>query len=154
MELRHLDGVKGDLGIVDGISYGAAAKSEEKKFPTEYIYSTVKSFVEQQQYFFDMLWKNSIPAELKIQELEEGLEPEVIETVRDPLEIQNIGNTLIKSAKEEILILYSTARAFYRQDKVGRIDALIRAILLNPDLKIKILTPMNDGLNKPALQKL
>src|SRR5215813_4107016 len=29
-ELRHLDGVKGNLGIVDGLSYGAAATSEEK----------------------------------------------------------------------------------------------------------------------------
>ncbi len=153
-DLRHLDGVKGNLGIVDRMSYGAAATSEEKLFPTQYIYSTVKSFVEQQQYFFDMLWKRSIPSKSKIQELEEGLEPEVIETVRDPIEIRKIGDTLIGSAKEEILILYSTARAFYRQDKVGRIDALIRAILQNPDLKIKILTPMIDSLNKQALQKL
>ncbi|HEY7080840.1 MAG TPA: ATP-binding protein, partial [Nitrososphaeraceae archaeon] len=130
------------------------ATSEEKLFPTQYIYSTVKSFVDQQQYFFDMLWKRSIPSKLKIQELEEGLEPEVIETVRDPIEIRKIGDTLIGSAKEEILILYSTARAFYRQDKVGRIDALIRAILQNPNLKIKILTPMIDSLNKHALQKL
>jgi signal transduction histidine kinase len=153
-ELRHLDGVKGNLGIVDGMSYGAAATSEEKLFPTQYIYSTVKSFVEQQQYFFDMLWKRSIPSELKIQELEEGVEPEVIETIRDPIEIRKIGDTLIGSAKEEILILYSTARAFYRQDKIGRIDALIRALIHNPDLKLKILTPIIDNLNKHSLQKL
>jgi hypothetical protein len=35
-----------------------------------------------------MLWKKSIPAEQKIKELEEGIEPEVIETIRDPTEIQ------------------------------------------------------------------
>ncbi len=153
-ELRHLDGVKGNLGIVDGMSYGAAATSEEKLFPTQYIYSTVKSFVEQQQYFFDMLWQKSIPAELRIQELEEGREPEVIETVRDPIEIRKIGDTLIGSAKEEILILYSTARAFYRQDKIGRIDAIIQTIIQNPDLKLRILTPIIDNLNKHALRKL
>ena len=55
VELRHFDGIKGNFGIVDGISYGGTARSYEKQFPTEYIYSTVKSFVEQQQYFFDML---------------------------------------------------------------------------------------------------
>jgi two-component system, OmpR family, sensor histidine kinase VicK len=153
-ELRHLDGVKGNLGIVDGISYGAAAKSEKKQFPTEYIYSTVKSFVEQQQYFFDMLWKRSIPAEQKIKELEEGIEPEVIETIRDPTEIQKLGNDLVELANEEILILFSSARAFYRQDRVGRIDALIRAVLRNPNVKIKILTPMIETINKQALQKL
>ena len=154
VELRHLDGVKGNLEIIDGISYGAAAKSEEKQFPTEYIYSTVKSFVEQQQYFFDMLWKKSIPAEQKIKELEEGVEPEVIETIRDPTEIQKLGNYLIELANKEILILFSSARAFYRQDRVGRIDALIRAVLRSPNLKIKILTPMIGTINKQALQKL
>ena len=154
VELRHLDRVKGNMGIIDGISYGAAAKSEENQFPTEYIYSTVKSFVEQQQYFFDMLWKKSVPAEQKIKELEEGLEPEVIETIRDPMEIQKLGNDLIELANEEILILFSTARAFYRQDRVGRIDALTSAVLRNPNLKIKILTPLIETINKQALQKL
>ena len=39
LDLRHFDGIKGNLGIVDGIRYGASARSEEKKFPAEYIYS-------------------------------------------------------------------------------------------------------------------
>jgi two-component system, OmpR family, sensor histidine kinase VicK len=73
VELRHFDGIKGNLGIVDGIRYGASAKSQEGKFPTEYIYSTVKSFVEQQQYFFDMLWNKTIPLKQRIKEIEEGL---------------------------------------------------------------------------------
>ena len=37
VELRHFDGIKGNVGIVDGIRYGASAKSQEGKFPTEYI---------------------------------------------------------------------------------------------------------------------
>ena len=32
VELRHLDGVKGNLGIVDGISYGAAASLKKNSF--------------------------------------------------------------------------------------------------------------------------
>lgn len=31
LDLRHFDGVKGNLGIVDRIRYGASARSEEKK---------------------------------------------------------------------------------------------------------------------------
>lgn len=30
LDLRHFDGIKGNLGIVDGIRYGSSAKSEEK----------------------------------------------------------------------------------------------------------------------------
>jgi hypothetical protein len=35
LDLRHFDSVKGNLGIVDGIRYGATARSEEKKFPSD-----------------------------------------------------------------------------------------------------------------------
>ena len=91
-----------------------------------------------------MLWKKAIPAEQKIKEIEEGIEPEVIETVRDPIEIQKIGSDIIKSAKKEILIIFSSAKAFYRQDKAGTFDLLKQTSTQNPNLKIRILTPIND----------
>ena len=144
VELRHFEGIKGNFGIIDGIIYGGTAKNYEKQFPTEFIYSTVKSFVEQQQYFFDMLWNKAIPAEQRIREIEEGIKPEVIETIRDPVEIQKVGNNLIASAKKEILIIFSTARAFYRQYKAGTVDLLKQAAMQNPSIRIRILTPAND----------
>src|SRR6476620_6932996 len=87
LELRHFDEIKGNLGIVDGLRYGASARSEEKKFPTEYIYSTVKSFVEQQQFFFETLWSKSIPGEQKIKEIEEGIEPIKTQLLQNPHDI-------------------------------------------------------------------
>jgi hypothetical protein len=91
-----------------------------------------------------MLWNKAIPAQQRIREIEEGIEPEVIETIRDHVEIQKIGNNLIRSAKKEILIIFSTARAFYRQHKVGTVDLLKQATMQNPSIKIRILTPAND----------
>jgi sugar-specific transcriptional regulator TrmB len=124
VELRHFDGIKGNLGIVDGISYGASARSQEGKFPTEYIYSTVKSFVEQQQYFFDMLWNKAIPAKQRIKEIEEGLKREFIETIQDPVEIQRLIPKVINSAAEELDVVFSTANSFYRYKKEGVIELL------------------------------
>ena len=143
VELRHFEGIKGNFGIIDGIIYGGTAKNYEKQFPTEFIYSTVKSFVEQQQYFFDMLWNKAIPAEQRIREIEEGIEPEVIETIRDQIEIQKIETNLVKSAIKEILIIFSTARAFHRQYRAGTVDLLKKAAMQNPSIKIRILTPAN-----------
>ncbi|MFL6409847.1 MAG: hypothetical protein ACJ71K_01205 [Nitrososphaeraceae archaeon] len=60
---------------------------DDGQLTTEYIYSTVKSFVEQQQYFFDMLWNKAIPAKQRIKEIQEGLKREFIETIQDPVEI-------------------------------------------------------------------
>ena len=60
---------------------------EKDKIASQTIYSNVKELVEQEQYIFDTIWSKAIPAEQKIKEIEEGIEPEVIETIRDPIEI-------------------------------------------------------------------
>ena len=79
-ELRHLDEVKGNFGIMDGIYYRASAKTIESS-PLLLIRSTLN--VEQQQYFFDMLWKKAIPAKQRIKEIEEHIKREFIETIQD-----------------------------------------------------------------------
>jgi two-component system, OmpR family, sensor histidine kinase VicK len=55
VELRHLDGIKGNFGISDGIEYRASPTSKKDETPAEYIISTMKPFVEQQQYVFETL---------------------------------------------------------------------------------------------------
>jgi hypothetical protein len=145
LELRHFDGIKGNLGIVDGISYGASARSEERQFPTEYIYSTVKSFVEQQQYFFDMLWNKAIPGEQKIMQIEEGIEPEVIETIRDHDEIQKTAFNLVRIAHEEILITFPISYAFYTEEQLGIMKPLNEISLSNPGINIRVLTALSNN---------
>ncbi len=46
VELRHLEGVKGNFGIIDGKEYGGAANVYDLQPPVEFIYSNVKTFVE------------------------------------------------------------------------------------------------------------
>jgi two-component system sensor histidine kinase VicK len=86
VELRHLDGVKGNFGIVDGRQYGASANIYDFQPPIQFIYSNIKSFVHQQQYLFEMLWSKALPAQYKIKEIEEGIpieKSEVIEGTED-----------------------------------------------------------------------
>ncbi len=54
-ELRHLDEIKGNFGLGDGVYYRASAKTTESSPPPLLISSTLRALVEQQQYFFDML---------------------------------------------------------------------------------------------------
>ena len=84
VELRHLDKIKGNFGIIDGKDYRASASMIEGHPPNELIVSTVKTFVEQQQFFFDMLWDKAVPAEQRISEIEEGLIPDVLEILQGP----------------------------------------------------------------------
>lgn len=152
-ELRHLEGVKGNFGIADGIDYRGTASVEKNLPPSEAIRSTVKSFVEQQQFFFDMLWNKAIPAEQKIKEIEEGIIPDYIETKSDPEEIRRLELELLKSAKEEILIIFPTTSSFHShkeneagtegegQDSISFVQLLKELSDTNPQIRIKIITP-------------
>jgi len=54
-ELKHLDGIKGNLGIIDGREYRASPSLKPRGPPEVLIRSTAKVFVEQ-QFFFETLW--------------------------------------------------------------------------------------------------
>jgi signal transduction histidine kinase len=141
-ELRHLDGLKGYLSIADGRILSTHAFRREYGLPHA-VESSVRIFVEQQQYFFETLWNKAIPAEQRIREIEEGIEPEVIETIREPKVTQERVFELIKSAKEEILIIFSTSNAFRRQEKAGAVDLVIRTAK-SKNVKVRILSPFDE----------
>ncbi|MGI8832433.1 MAG: hypothetical protein ACR2IS_07335, partial [Nitrososphaeraceae archaeon] len=90
------------------------------------VVSTVKELVDQQQCFFDMLWKKAIPAKQRIKEIEEGLKREFIETIQDPEEIQTLISKVITSAIEEIDIVISTSNTFKRYDREGIMERITR----------------------------
>jgi two-component system, OmpR family, sensor histidine kinase VicK len=118
-ELRHLDGLKGGIAVSES-EYMGTLSLIEKQLLTQVIYSNVREIVEQQQYIFDTLWSKAIPAKHRFKEIEQGAKREFIETIRDPHEIQKLSFDLIKSAEEEILILFSTANAFRHEDRSFR----------------------------------
>jgi two-component system sensor histidine kinase VicK len=112
VELRHLQGVKGNFGIVDGKEYGAAANIYDMQPPVEFIYSNVKTFVEQQQYFFELLWSKAIPAEQRIREIEEGRTPENLEIIQDTQKSINRAFDIMNKTQKELLVLFATPRTF------------------------------------------
>ena len=144
-ELRHLDEVKGNFGIMDGIYYRASAKTIESSPPPLLIRSTLRAFVEQQQYFFDMLWKKAIPAKQRIKEIEEGVIPDVLEVLKEPIEIINFSYRLVGAAKDEILIIFHTANALLRQEKAGEIDLLVENAI-KYKTRVRILVPVEDKI--------
>jgi two-component system sensor histidine kinase VicK len=145
-ELRHLDEVKGNFGIVDGLYYSASAKGTASSPPPLLIGSTIRAFVEQQQYFFDMLWRKAIPAKQRIKEIEEGLKREYIETIQDPEEIQNLVSKVISSAIEEIDVVISTPNTFKRYEREGIIGLLTRKG--DEGIRVRILLNQNPDIQQ------
>ena len=92
-DLRHLDGVRTNFGIADKKLVLLAGISQEKNPLSLAILTSGKGFVDAHQYMFENLWNKSIPAEVKIKEIEKGIKPEIIETITDPIKINNIYKT-------------------------------------------------------------
>jgi two-component system, OmpR family, sensor histidine kinase VicK len=146
-EIRHMDKIEANFGLNEIEYLGSITLQEEALQAT---YSDVKEVVEQQQFIFDTLWSRALPFEQKIIEIEEGIEPEVIETIGNPFEIQKLAFKLVRSAKDEILLVFSTANAFHRQERTGMINLLKEAA--ERGVKIRILTPIDDLLKELAQQ--
>jgi K+-sensing histidine kinase KdpD len=147
-ELRHLDGIKGSFMVSEKEYLAPIILFEKGKVATQIIYSNVKEIVEHQRYVYDTLWSKGIFAENKIIELEQGIKQDFIETVKDPVEAQMIGFDLIISATEEILIIFSTANAFYRQMKVAGTMQLLKEAASKRGVNIRILTPKDERIKQ------
>lgn len=85
-EFGHLEGLKGVLAVNES-EYVGTTVLKEKEHLRHVICSTEKEVVEQQQYTFDTFWKNAIPYEQRIIEVEQGIEPTKSEVLENPQEI-------------------------------------------------------------------
>jgi hypothetical protein len=77
-----------------------------------------KNFAGQEQYISDPFWDRVIPKQEEIKEIKEegkGITAaeasEIIKVIKDPTEILRVSADLIKSAKEDIRITFSTVNA-------------------------------------------
>ena len=148
-EVRHLNGVKGNFEIskirIKGEwkgEYIATATLQEAEPVTQLIYSNVKEIVEQEQFVFDTLWDKAIPFLVRIKEIEEGIKPEVIEIIADPKEALETEYRLLKSAKQEVQIIFSTINTFLLQERQLGITKIL-SNLSKQGVRTRILTPMD-----------
>jgi len=148
-ELRHLDGVRTNFGIADGKEVLLHGVSQETNPLSQAIVTSVTGLVEAQQYMFENLWKTSIPAIQKIKEIEQGIKPDIIETITDPIKIQNRYLDLVRSATKEILLIIPTANAIYSQDHIGILQ-LLKELGVNHNnnesIDTRILAPQKNDL--------
>ncbi len=96
-EFRHLEGLKGVLAVNES-EYIGTTVLKEKEHLTHVICSTEKEVVEQQQYTFDTFWKNAIPYEQRIIEVEQRIERIKTEVLENPQEISRRITDLAKNS--------------------------------------------------------
>jgi signal transduction histidine kinase len=141
--------------IINGIHFRFDTKDCAimfKRFRSVYGDSKFKELLGQEQYISDPFWNKVIPTEQEIREIEneesEKSENIILQIIRDPAEVQKLGFELIRSAKEEISIIFSTANAFHRLIRVGGGQLLREVTMAKRGLNIRILTPPDERIKE------
>ena len=106
----------------------------------------MKELLEHQQYVFDTLWNKSIPAEERIRELKDGVAPANFEVFQSPQEGIERAWRMLRFAKEEVFIMFSTTNAFRRQTQMGILQLLNERVKQYPNMEIKILIPTGEQI--------
>lgn len=143
-ELRHFTRLKGSFAVSD-TEYVAGIKDDSNQF-TSCIYSNVRQMVEHQRSVFEMFWHNAVPAESRIREIEGGITLSVMEIISNPADSLQRAYDRIKSAKEEVLIMFSTPNAVRRQLRMGALQVIEEAAAKN--VKIRMLVPADKELQE------
>jgi hypothetical protein len=122
-DLHHMEEAEANFILNENAFLGSITLSE----PEQAIFSNLGELVEQQHSIFEALWNKSLPAEDIINEIEAGVEPEVLELISDRNKATEIYVDLARSVEKEALFLLADSKAMLRADKLGVIDYLIRA---------------------------
>ena len=146
IQVRHVKNMPPmNFGVSDKELAATIEKMEGGNMSQSFLISNETLYINHFNSLFDEIWKNGIDAKGRIKAIEEGVDSEGIEIIQDPAEIQKLGFSLIQTAIEEILVMYSTANAFHRQGYAGGIQ-LLKEAATERGVKVRILTPEDEQL--------
>jgi signal transduction histidine kinase len=111
------------------------------------LFSNEPPYIEHFKTVFEDLWNNSVDAVERIKNIEEAISVGETEIIYRPLKTQDLFINIIKSAKKEILIIFPTVNAFYREVGIGIIQ-LLRQAAEERDVNIRIITPTTDIIER------
>src|SRR5215469_3536870 len=133
--------------------YATIDKMEGGNIMQSLLTSNEFTYVNYYSSLFEGLWNNGICAETRIRDIEEGIDSANLEMIQNSHEALEHAWSLVRTAKEEVLIMYSTSNAFRRQLQMGKLQLFKDTIKEHPNVKIKILIP-SDKQIKETIDKL
>lgn len=140
-DVHHLDGCKGNFAINEAEYLSIIVHNDY--LVHKLVFSAVNEIVEQQHYVFDTLWNLAIPYQQRIEQIEQGFEPEFLEVIIDRRKAALIISELVKSVKNEALFLLPSDKAIIRFQRLGLLDPLLEASEKR-GATVKIICPLTD----------
>jgi signal transduction histidine kinase len=123
----------------EGVGEGTSGEIAIRKL----LVSNEQAYISHFVFIFNELWKDGIDARKRILTIEQGIEPEFVEVIRDPKKAKMILIDLVKSVKKEALFLLPNDIGMIRAERMGLIDHLIKASQENHAV-VKIICPLSN----------
>jgi two-component system, OmpR family, sensor histidine kinase VicK len=100
---------------------------------------------------FEEMWKDGVDASKRVEEIASGAERATVKVVENPEESLRIAWELIQGS-EEVLLMFSTPRAFLRQVNAGAF-ATLKSMIGDKGKSVKVLIPYDAQLT-PILERV
>ena len=144
MQIRHVKDLSlMNFAVSDKMLNATIEKLEGGKMVQSLLTSQDPNYVHHFYSMFEQLWDNGIEAADRIEDIKGGIEIADIEIIQSPKAAITRVWRLVKSAKQENLVLYSSIKAFQRQIQMGLLE-LLKEVAVNNKIKVRILVPKSN----------
>jgi len=141
MQIRHVKNLSlMNFAVSDKMLNATIEKMEGGKMVKNLLTSKDPNYVKHFYSIFEDLWNDGLDAADRITDIEEGIDFADIEVIQNPKTAITRAWRLIKYAREEVVILYSSTKAFERQIQMGALRLLNEAAAKH-NVKVRILLP-------------
>jgi signal transduction histidine kinase len=155
VQVRHVKNLPPiDFSVSDKDIVATILKSNYGELNQNLLVSNEAAYLGYFVSIFEELWKGGIEAETRIAAIEEGVDSEGIEILQNPTEIISLRRNLLRSAQEEILMVFPAMEYIQpaAKAKIGILTELLREAAEH-GVKIRIVTS-KEGPVQEALQIL
>src|SRR6266571_1329767 len=143
IHIRHVKNLPPmSFGVSDKEIGATIEKMEGGRMVQSLLLSNEPSYVNHFKTIFEELWMNGIDGEVRIKDIEAGADLADIEVIHSSSGARVLYLDLLKSTRNEVLLVFPTTGSFMRQEKMGVIQSCMKAakehkvhvrILMAPD---------------------
>ena len=154
VQIRHVKNMPPiDFAVSDKEMMATIERMEGGDIAQSLLVSNEPAYINHFRSIFEELWKNGIDGLDRIKDIEQGVDQANIEIISNPKEGIKRAWSIVESAKEQVLILFSSASAVRRQINMDGLK-LLKEVLEKRSAKVRVLIPADDDIMSTTIKEI
>jgi signal transduction histidine kinase len=153
VQIRHVKNMPPiDFAVSEKEMMATIEKMEGGEIAHSLLVSNEAAYINHFVSIFEELWKDGIDAADRIRDIEEGIDQANIEIISNPKEGIKRAWSIIQSAKEEVLIMFSSVNAVRRQMEMGGLQ-LLKSVSEAHNARVRVLIPADADITSTTIKE-